>query len=166
MKSQAPLINLRVRAGDGGRFQSIGEASDRLAFAVWVLAQRGDTLPPTSPKGTADVLTQLCATVPPEEELEVLSRAFDEAAQHLLGVAGLYHQRLEKARRDKLFRCELVQDLEKPDAPHTPRSCRKLHTSVDQALRCAKRQYGPPGMVRIATCTATRSHSASRWARR
>lgn len=135
-------VNLRVRSDDGGRFStSDPDAEERLAFGLHALASRGN-----------------CNTIKVHPLLRTpqieASEAFDDACAAFLEAAGTYHAFLVAEKKATQFRCELVQDLEKKDATPKVRSCGKAHTSADQALRCAKRQYGKPGLVRIATAAA------------
>ncbi len=128
-------INLRVRSDDGGRFQSIGETSERLAFGLYVLTQRGDGPDRRDPANER-------------------AAAFDRAADAFLEAAGAYHASLAAEKQAKAFRCEVVLDLEQAGTAPRVRSCGKPHKNASSALACAKRQYGPPGMVRIGTCAA------------
>lgn len=73
-------LNIAVSVG-GARFKSEGEATERLAFAVWTLVRLGDE--PLTP-----------ATDPEAEE-------FSRAAAALLGAAGRYHAALEARRAAK-----------------------------------------------------------------
>jgi hypothetical protein len=112
------------------------EASERLAFGLYVLTQRGDDTTRRDPANER-------------------AAAFDRAADAFLEAAGAYHASLAAEKRAKAFRCEVVRDLHlHKDLRPVARSCGKPHKNAEAALACAKRQYGKPGLVRIGTAAA------------
>ena len=71
-------ISLKIVSDDGATFQSSGETSERVSFAVWLLTSRGEKVQTPTNEYAAD---------------------FESAAAALLDAAQAYHDNLNSKRK-------------------------------------------------------------------